>query len=269
MSFGDSDVLDRYLVAFQKVIDRHDIYRTAFIWEGLSRPAQVVLRHVPLPITKIALDPANGPVSEQLATQFDYREFRIDLAQAPLIQVVLAQESDGRWILLQLMHHIIDDHHSRAQIQYEIQALLEGQGEKLNAPQPFCDFIAQTRSGPSADDHKLFFSKMLVEIDTPAIPFRLPDVGHGNLDVIESQTMLPQDLNDRLRSYADRMKVSVARICHLAWAVVIAKASGQERVVFGTVISLRQHAGPYDSIIGPLINTLPIRVDVDETSVED
>ncbi|KAF9342370.1 hypothetical protein BGX26_007678, partial [Mortierella sp. AD094] len=269
MSFGDSDILDRYLAAFQKVIDRHDIYRTAFIWEGLSRPAQVVLRHAPLPITKISLDPANGPVSEQLATQFDSREFRINLTQAPLIRVVLAQESDGRWILLQLVHHIIDDQHSRTQIQYEIQALLEGQGEKLKAPQPFSDFIAQTRSGPSADDHKLFFSKMLAEIDTPAIPFGLSDVGHSNLDVIESQIMLPQDLNDRLRSHADRMKVSVARICHLAWAVAIAKVSGQERVVFGTVISLRQYAGPSGSAMGPLINTLPIRIDVDEAGVEE
>ncbi|KAG0021617.1 hypothetical protein BGZ80_002024, partial [Entomortierella chlamydospora] len=230
ISFGDSDILDRYLVALQKVIDRHDIYRTAFVWEGLSRPAQVVLRHAPLPITKISLDPANGPVSEQLAAQFDSRGI---------------------------------------QFQNEIQTLLEGRSEKLNEPQPFNDFIAQTRSGPDTDEHKLYFSKMLAEVDTPAIPFGLSDVGHGDLDVIQSQIMLPQELNDRLRSHADRMKVSVARICHLAWAVTIAKVSGQERVVFGTVISLRQYAGPCGSVMGPLINTLPIRIDVGETSVEE
>ncbi|KAF9377940.1 hypothetical protein BGX21_003056, partial [Mortierella sp. AD011] len=269
MSFGDRDILDRYLVALQKVIDRHDIYRTAFVWEGLSKPAQVVLRHTPLPITKVSLDPANGPVSEQLATQFDSHEFRIDLAQAPLIRVVLAQEIDGRWILLQLVHHMIDDQYTRIQLQNEIQALLEGRSEKLNEPQPFSAFIAQTRSGPDADEHKLYFSKMLAEVDTPAAPFGLSNVRHGGFDVIQSQIVLPQELNDRLRSHAGRMKVSVARICHLAWAVTIAKVSGQERVVFGTVISLRQYAGPCGSTMGPLINTLPIRIDIGEASVEE
>ncbi|WP_350307909.1 hypothetical protein, partial [Photorhabdus viridis] len=64
MIFADRALLDRYLAAMQQVVDRHDILRTAFIWQGLSAPAQVVWRQAPLSVAKLTLDPADGPIGE-------------------------------------------------------------------------------------------------------------------------------------------------------------------------------------------------------------
>ncbi|XP_055316611.1 uncharacterized protein LOC129576108, partial [Sitodiplosis mosellana] len=63
--------------------------------------------------------------------------------------------------------------------------------------------------------------------------------------------------------------VSLASICHLAWAQVLARCSGREAVVFGTVLLGRLQTGEGNNdIMGPMINTLPIRIDIDERSVE-
>ncbi|KAF9367187.1 hypothetical protein CPB97_006161, partial [Podila verticillata] len=150
----------------------------------------------------------------------------------------------------------------------EILAILGGDGSSLPAPQPFRNLIAQARLGVSIEEHERFFRNMLQDIDTPSLPFGLSDVYNHGVNVAESHKRLPQDLNHRLRSHAKRLGVSLATICHLAWAMVIRSLSGQDRVVFGTVLFGRMQGGSgSDRAMGLFINTLPFRVDVDGAGV--
>ncbi|KAG0000690.1 hypothetical protein BGZ80_010505, partial [Entomortierella chlamydospora] len=130
--------------------------------------------------------------------------------------------------------------------------------------------ISVDLAGPGVDIYERFFTKMLAEIDTPSLPYGLSDVRIDGADVTESHLALPQALNDSLRDLSKRNGVSLSSLCHLAWAQVISKTSGQEQVVFGTVLSGRiQAALDSDQAMGPSINTLPIRIDVGEASVEE
>ncbi|KAI9239022.1 MAG: Non-ribosomal peptide synthetase module [Podila humilis] len=267
-AFRDRVLLDRYFDALQKVVDRHDILRTAIMWENMSTPAQIVLRKATLSITEHSLDPADGPIIYQLKQYYDPRKHRMDLSLAPLTRLAFAQDSDGRWIMLQLIHHLIGDHSTQEVIEEEVEAILSGDGNSLPAPQPFRNLIAQVRLGLSVEEHERFFRDMLQDIDTPSLPFGLSDVYNHGVNVIESYKRLPQDLNLRLRRHAKRLGVSLAAICHLAWAMVIASLSGQDRVVFGTVLFGRMQGGSgSDRAMGLFINTLPFRADVDGASV--
>ncbi|PHM39382.1 Amino acid adenylation [Xenorhabdus mauleonii] len=270
MSFADRPLLDRYLAAVQQVINRHDILRTAFIWQGLSVPAQVVCRQVTLSVTELAFDPADGSISNQLSQRFNPRQYRLDLKQAPLLRFVVAQESDGRWIVLQLMHHLIGDHTALDVMSTEVQAYLDGQGEHLPAPAPFRNLVAQARFGMSQEQHTRFFTEMLAEVDEPTLPFGLAEIRHDGSQVTESHRVLSAELNDRLRDQARLSGVSLAALCHLAWAQVLSRTSGQQRVVFGTVLFGRMAAGEgAENGMGLFINTLPLRLDMDGTSVRD
>ncbi|KAF9357220.1 hypothetical protein BGX26_004056, partial [Mortierella sp. AD094] len=116
----------------------------------------------------------------------------------------------------------------------------------------------------SGEDHKHFFTKMLAEIDTPALPYGFSDIHDDDMDVTETHLILPQDLNNKLRSYAEKTGVSVASMCHLAWAQVVSKTSGQEQVVFGTALFSGAPSGSRSDRA-----TLPLRIDVGSASVEE
>ncbi|MSU97441.1 amino acid adenylation domain-containing protein, partial [Pseudomonas mandelii] len=271
MAFADRETLQRYLGAVQQVVDRHDILRTAFVWEGLSRAAQVVWRQAPLSVTDVVLDPADGAIAEQLSRRFDSCRHRIDLTQAPVLRFIVAHDPvAGRFILMQLQHHLIDDASSLQFFYHEVQAFLAGRGQQLPAPQPFRNLIGQVRLGKSVAEHERFFKSMLADVEEPTLPFGLAEVHLDGAQVGQTHRMVSADLNDRLRAQARRLNVSLASLCHVAFAQVLARTSGQEKVVFGTVLFGRMQAGDgSDRAMGMFINTLPIRFDSGDIETAD
>ena len=111
MAFDDRAQLDRYLAAMQRMVDRYDVFRTSFVWDGLSEPAQVVWRHATLAVAEIELGAAGQAGAAELARRFDSRRYRMDLTEAPLLRFVIAREpATERWFALEVAHHLIADH---------------------------------------------------------------------------------------------------------------------------------------------------------------
>lgn len=273
LEFTNRATLERYASALEHVGERHDILRTIFIWEGLSEPAQVVLRHVPSILEDITLDDTNEPLIDQLNRLYDPHHYRIDLTQPPLLRLVASPSSDGSYVALQLMHQSIIDHLTWEKVQIEINTIIEGEMEDLGTPTPFRDLVAHVRLGTGADEHKRYFTKMLGKIDEPTLPFGLSDVGHDGTNMSEFRLKLPQTRDYQLRGHSKSLETSISTICHVAWANVLARATGCEAIVFGTVVNvgccLQTEDKKNNQCLGPLINTLPIRVNLDETTGAD
>src|SRR5262245_61920223 len=83
LSFDTRARLERFLQALQGVIDRHDILRTAILWEGLAEPVQVVWRRAPLVVEEVSIEPTASDVAKELRAQYDPRRYRLDTRQAP------------------------------------------------------------------------------------------------------------------------------------------------------------------------------------------
>src|SRR5262245_54629015 len=91
--------VDAYLAALGTVIARHDILRTAVLWEELPEPVQVVWRQASLPVEEVVLDASAGDVAAQLYARFDPRQYRMDVRQAPLLRIFVAWDAaQQRWL---------------------------------------------------------------------------------------------------------------------------------------------------------------------------
>ncbi|HEJ7025372.1 TPA: amino acid adenylation domain-containing protein [Serratia marcescens] len=269
LRFDSRARLDAWLAAMQQVIDRHDILRTAFITQGVSSTVQVVWRKAQLSLRELRLNPAEGEIGSRLTALFDPRRVRPDLTRAPLLSFVAAQGEEGSWCVLQQWHHLIGDHSTLAVMQEEINLILAGRGDELAKAPPFRNAVAQARLGVSKAEHERFFRTMLADIDEPSLPFGLSDVHGEGRDISTAHLALPPALNQQLRRQARRLGVSLASLCHLAWAQVLARATGRDEVVFGTVLLGRMQAGDgAERALGLFINTLPLRLDVNEVGAE-
>jgi arthrofactin-type cyclic lipopeptide synthetase C len=268
-AFSSRERLQDFAQALQKVIDRHDILRTAVHWEGLDVPLQVVWRQAQLPMEEVVVHDGESAVLQQLHERFDARHFRLDVKHAPMMRLAYAWDGAGQRVVATLLfHHMALDHSALDVVRHELLACLTGEDQSLGRPVPFRNYVAQARLGISEAEHETFFRDMLADIAEPTLPYGLQDVQGDGLGIAELSQPINLLLGQRLRAQARQLGVSAASLFHLGWAQVLAVLTSKQNVVFGTVLMGRmQGAEATERALGIFINTLPLRVDVDARGV--
>ena len=264
-AFDSGERAERFLAALQQVIDRHDAFRTAIFWGGLSRPVQVVLRRAQLPVLRLR---GRRHGRARLLARTDPLIRRMALTEAPLFSAVMVGDETGDGCTLALLsHHIVNDRVSEDVLWDEIAAILAGRSESLPVPVPFRTFVGQTLSRDQADA-KAYFERELGDLSEATTPFGLVDVRNDGSHASESRVRLDPAMCGRLSAAARAEGVSVAVLFHVAWAMVLARCGGSDDIVFGTVLSGRlATADEVSGCVGLLMNTLPLRIKLAQRSV--
>ena len=109
----------------------------------------------------------------------DVSAMSIDIRQAPLLRIQIAQShSGGSWYALIQRHHLVSDHVSSDILLEEIRAYLIGREDELSTPVQYRNFVAQTLAQAESDS-EAYFTNQLADIDEITAPFGLVDV-HGD-----------------------------------------------------------------------------------------
>jgi len=253
--------LEELISALQSVIDRHEMLRTAVLWEDLPRPIQVVYRHALLPVSKVALDPdrdADDQIRELSLPELQ----RMELQRAPLLRLkVAAHASSGRLYALLQMHHMIDDDQSLRIVIADVVAYLEGRGERVPPPVSYRQHVVEALAHSQVYDAETFFRQRLSDVAETTAPFGLSDVRGDGSRIREAIGGIDSSMAERVYAQSRRLNVSAATLFHAAWALVVSRTSGRDDVVFGTVLLGRlQGSMGAERIVGMFVNTLPLRL---------
>ncbi|HVT17886.1 MAG TPA: non-ribosomal peptide synthase/polyketide synthase [Thermoanaerobaculia bacterium] len=260
--------------AWQGVLDRHAVLRTAFFWEGLDEPTQVVCRGVELPWEELDWrGEAPAERGERLRALLDEDRRRgFELGEPPLTRLVLVRAAEGVWWLCWTYHHLLLDGWCLAHLFREVLALYDGERRgrpaRLPVSRPYRDYIAwlskQDRTRAEA-----FWRRLLAGIAAPtALGLERPcAAGAGRGERRVERFALPARASDLLRSLGQRSRVTLNTVVQGAWGLLLGRYSGQEDTIFGATVSGRPASLPgVETMIGPFINTLPMRVQIAQTA---
>ena len=255
--------------AWQRVLDRHAVLRTAFVWEHRKQPLQVVHPQVPLPWVEEDWRELSPPAQQERVAAYLERDRRTGfvLSKAPLLRCALLRTGDNAYEFIWSYHHILLDGWSLALLLKEVfahYAALERQGQlELPRPRPYQDYIAWLKR-QSFDDAEKFWRHTLrgVTAPTPLALARSHSNGTGTDDG-EVQLELSSELTTALNALAARHKLTVNTMVQGGWALLLSRYSGEREVVYGATVSGRPADLPgIETMIGLFINTLPVRVSV-------
>lgn len=267
----DISAFDR---AWQRVLDRHSILRTSFVWQGLDRMLQIVHKDVNAPLE--FEDWCDIPAAEQparlegLLTAERSRGFELSIP--PLLRLKILRIADDTHHILLNYHHALLDGWSIQLLFKEVFAFYDvftrHQDLALPPERPYRDYInwLNTRDLTLAET---FWRRELEGF----VPVAWPPALHSPLPL--DRASLPAELDERLsiqtttalRTLARRLHLTINTFIQGAWAILWSRYLQRDEVLFGVVIAGRPaDLRGAESMIGLLINTLPLRVRISPQS---
>ena len=263
---GPLDV-NKLQAAWDFVVERHPVLRTAFLWEGLEQPLQVVRQTVTVPWELLDWQDKSESVEAQLENlASSYRQQGFNLAKAPLLRMVLVKLSDERHHFIWNFHHLMTDGWSTHQVFKEAfgayESLVRGEKPTLPPVKPFRNYVAWLKKQDNAAAES-FWREQLAGFETPT-PLQVDKRGgDSRVSYAEADIHLSTETTTALNALARQNRLTLNTLVQGAWAVLLSRYSGEQDVAFGITLSGRPASLPgVESMVGMFINTLPLRTPV-------
>jgi acyl-CoA synthetase (AMP-forming)/AMP-acid ligase II/NADP-dependent 3-hydroxy acid dehydrogenase YdfG len=256
--------------ACEEIVRRHAALRTIFpVVDGL--PAQAVLAASPVAILRVDLadlPPAEqAPRFEEMAGAEARRPF--DLAAGPLLRLSLYRFAEHEHVLLRVVHHMVWDGWSSAVFDRELAVLYaarhRGKASPL-APLPlqYADYALWQREqlvGESLDSEIAGWRQRLDGVPALALPTDRPRPDRQTFDGGAVPVELPAELADRLEALSQESGVTLFMTLLAAFKALLARYTGQERIVVGTPIANRVRR-ELEGMIGYFANVVVLATDL-------
>ncbi|MFJ3925914.1 amino acid adenylation domain-containing protein [Streptomyces sp. NPDC090022] len=273
MTFELDGVADPALLerAWQLVADHTDVLRAGLVWQDTERPLMVVHRQAPIPVTHLDWREATADDQERDVRRFlaEDRARPLDLGAAPLMRLTVIRLSDTTVRLVCAFHHVLLDGWSTFDVLTRTYAayaaLAAGEQPVLPPRRPFSAYVEWLERQDLAEA-EAYWRELLAGFEAPTA---LPAAGrvapgHRTGSTGRRARRLSPQTSRALFDFARGNRITVNTVLQGAWALLLARHAGTRDVVFGATVSGRPtDLAGVDSMVGMLINTLPVRVDVD------
>lgn len=259
--------------AWNEVIKRHDIFRTAFEWKEVDDAVQVLYDQGEISLTQLDWRGQSKPEQRQRLQEYLVTERRhgFDFSVPPLMRLTLIELDDESSQFIWTVHHLLMDTWSEVLLFREFwsfyHAFAEGRTLAAEPVPSYRDYVKWIKE-QDLSEADTFWRQLLkgFEAPTPLPTSRTARTFRSETrQTYESQQItLSVETSTALQSLARQQEVTLNTVTQGAWALLLSRYSGESDVVFGVTVSGRPFSlEGAESIIGPFLNTLPLRVQLD------
>ena len=256
--------------AWQKVVDRHSVFRTFFVWENRQTPLQIVLKQVDLPWNNLNWQELSPSKQQRQLKELLQRQIKqgFRFNQAPLMNCTLIQLNENTYTFIWNHHHILIDGWCLSIIFKEVlslyEAALKDKTLYLPKPAPYQNYIAWLNSQDQETALK-FWQQNLQDFKAPSSLMKdktkYQQQQPGNYEKL--QLSLSAWISRQLQSFAQEHHLTLSTIVKAAWGLLLSRYSGEKDIVFGVTVSGRSSdVSEVENMLGLLINTLPLRLQI-------
>ena len=243
----------------------HPNLRAGFRSRPNGQPIQIVPFEVAVPWTETDLSGlAAGEQEAALRELLDAdRLRRFDLARPPLVRFALARMGPQRHYLVFTHHHILLDGWSLPVLMQQLFALYLRGGDPAGLPAvpPYRSYLAWL-AGQDRRAATAAWERELSDLDTGTRLF--PAAEPASVAPATRSVTLPAALTAAVQALARDRRMTISMVVQSAWAVLLARLTGRDDVLFGTTVSGRPpEVAGIEQMVGLFINTVPVRVRVD------
>lgn len=256
--------------AWQRMLDRHPVLRTGFLWEDLDDPVQVVHRGVELPLQQ--QDWRGLSAAEQQLRLTDHldaeRRRGFDLTQAPLMRLNLMRLADDEHRFIWSYHHLLLDGWCNTLILKDVftfyEAFSQGREIEMKESRPFRDYIAWLQGQDLSHAEKFWRDTLKgFTAPTPLHVDQLKGTHDAEQSFSEEHTLLSLEATRALQSIARKHRLTMHTIVQGAWALLLRSYSCRNDVLFGDIVAGRPaEIEGIETMMGMFVNALPVRINL-------
>jgi len=270
---------ESFEAAWRLVARRHEVLRTTFHLDDAAGFVQVIDPDASIDIRRRDLPqpPASGPDHPfESFLRADRRE-RFDLTRRPPVRLTIVRwvaPSDGgaadsamHRAVLTFHHALLDGRSLRLLIQ-EVSAvyaaLMAGRAAPEPPRPPFGEFVRWWQTTDPSASRRFWTGYLAGAVVPRPLPGYLGEQVAGTAEPMRAETVLSGADSESIHQAASATGLSSSTMVSAAWALLRARYGGVTDVLLAVTRSCARDSIPgADAIIGPLINTVPLRVRVD------
>jgi len=264
---GTPDI-SRLEKACKGLMERHESLRTGFFLVD-GKPAQKVYRHDDIEFAFEYFDLAADDTGEKEQTaESKYvgiiEDFvqPFDLSCPPLWRVGIVKVEEGKYLLMQNIHHIITDDISTGIMITELVELFRGEFLE-EMPVRYKDYavwqVETTAAETILKEQKAFWLNYFSgELPMLEMPCDYPRPPVQSFEGAHIEMKVNAELRDKLIDLARKNKTTLFVMLFTVYNILLYSYTGQEDIIVGTPITGRSHRD-VQQVAGMFVNTLALR----------